>query len=374
MKKLLSSVALVAGIAATGLSHAATGGGATIHNAATLNFNGGQVTASVNVEVLTIGAAPTFASTPETSYAGNSTTVTYTVTSNSNGSDTYDLAVSTNDTDVGAPSNLTITPPSVTLGASITSQPSTPNTVYIPAGSEDNLSAGDTVRINLGGTDYFYTVGAVTVGTPASTSGNTTTAEVPSSLTLTAQGAAPAIGNGNIPLGTQIGEVKTITVTLDAGTPTTPGTDGTHDIVIDGTAGAPGPAGPGDVVDFTDIGTGTITVMSGDATLDKQVRNLTQGGAFASTGVSGRSGDVLEYRLRANTIPGQTVTGAVLTDSIPDYSTYVPNSTLLNGAAVADVAGTSPLVGGLSVNSATGAAGEIVDGEVAEVIFQVTIQ
>jgi uncharacterized repeat protein (TIGR01451 family) len=374
MKKFLGIALAAASLSFAGHGFAATGGGATIHNAATLNFSGGQVTAFVNVEVLTIGSAPTFTSTSETANSGDVVSVTYTITSTSNGSDIYDLVASTNDTNIGAPSNIDILPSGqITLGASITSQPSTANTVYIPAGSESNLVNGDTVRITLGGTDYLYTISGVTAGTPATTVGNTTTPEVATALTLTPIGPAPAIVNGNIPVGTQIGEVQTFTVQLTAGTPTTPGTGGTHEIVIGGTTAAPGPGGPGDVVVINDVGAGEIEVLSGDATLVKTVRNVTAGGGFVATGLTARTGDVLEYRLVAGTIPGETVTGAVLTDSIPPYTTYVAGSTELNGVNVPDVGGTSALVGGLSVNSAGGAAGEIIDGETAEVLFQVTV-
>lgn len=373
MKKILAITATLAGLFAGGQSLAATGGGATIHNAATLSFNGGQVTAYVDVEVLTIGTAPTITSETVVANAGDNVVVQYNIISNSNGSDIYDLTVSTNDTDVSAPSSLTISPPQITLGGSITSRPSQAGTVFIAAGSEGNLAPGDTVRINIGGTDYFYTVDTVTPGTPASTTGNTTTAETPTALSLSPQGAAPAIVAGNVPEGTQVGEVQTFTVELTAGTPTTPGTSGEHEIVIDGTAATPGPGGPGDVVTFTDVGSGSVTVLSGDATLVKDVRNVTSGGSFATSGVTARSGDVLEYRLTASPIPGETITGASITDTIPEFTTYVPNSTTLNGNPVADVGGTSPLVSGLQVNSTGGAAGEIVDGESAVVTFQVTV-
>lgn len=363
-------------ILAMGLSSsvfAATGGGAIIHNAASMTFTGGQVTAYVNVEVLTIGTTPSFTSTNTVANSGDSVNITYTITSNSNGSDIYDMSVSTNDTDVTAPAALSLSPTQVTLGGSITSQPSTAGTIYIPAGSESNFTAGDTIRLNIGGNDYLYTVDSVTAGTSSSTVGNTTTPETPTAIVLTPVGIAPAIAPGNVPVGTQVGEVQTITVSITAGDPTTPGVDGTHEVVIDGTVAAPGPGGPGDVIIFSDVGSSNLTVLSGDATLIKEVRNVTDGGAFATSGVTARTGDTLEYRITAASVPGQNVTGASLTDSIPDYITYVPNSTTLNGAPQADIAGVSPVVGGMDVNSPTGGAGEINDGETAVIIFQVTV-
>jgi len=127
-------------------------------------------------------------------------------------------------------------------------------------------------------------------------------------------------------------------------------------------------------VTFSDIGTGNVSVLSGNASLTKEVRNVTEGGGFATSGVAARSGDVLEYRLTASSIPGETVTGATLTDTLPEFTTYVANSTTLNGAPVADIGPDSPLLTGMPVNSTGGAAGEILDGETAIVTFQVTVE
>ena len=49
---------------------------------------------------------------------------------------------------------------------------------------------------------------------------------------------------------------------------------------------------------------------------------------------------------------GETIINSRLIDSIPTNTTYVPGTTTLNGAAVADVGGTSPLAaGGLAINT-----------------------
>ena len=371
--RIISAAAL---LLAASAGWAATGGGATIHNAATLTFSGGQVTDWVNVEVRTIGSAPNIAvdNANVDTNAGDTGTLTYTVTSTSNGSDDYSLAVNSTDTDVGAP-GLTITPPVITLGASITSQASDASgNVYIPAGSEDDLVVGDQVRINIGGIDYVYEIATLTPGTPASTTGNTTTPETPTVLTFTiVTPAAPVIGAGDVPAGTQIGELLEVVVEVTAGTPDTPGTDGSHEIELSGTTSAPGPGGT--PVTFTDGNASTITSLSGDGTLTKEVRNVTTSGSFATSGVTAGTGDVLEYRLTAAPVAGQNLSGAVITDSIPQYTTYVDGSTTLNGAAVPDAGGTNfPLdEGGLTVNSPGGAAGDVLDGESAVVIFQVTV-
>jgi uncharacterized repeat protein (TIGR01451 family) len=65
--------------------------------------------------------------------------------------------------------------------------------------------------------------------------------------------------------------------------------------------------------------------------------------------------------------------GTTLADPIPAGTTYVPNSTTLNGAAVADVGGAMPFAAARLVNSPGGSAGQIKIGETATVAFRVTI-
>ncbi|HEY9032592.1 MAG TPA: hypothetical protein VIN71_01525 [Pseudomonadales bacterium] len=382
--KTMIKQSVLALVAAAGLGFgpaalAATGGGATIHNAATLSFAGGQVTAHINVEVRTIGSAPTFTvddASPD-GYTGDTFTLNYTITSTSNGTDNYSLAVDTVDNGVSAPSSLSVSPSTVTLGASIASRNSDPaGNIFIPAGSGTGLEVGDQVRINIAGIDYLYQIDSVTAGTVAFTVGNTTTAEVPTRLQVSiVTPGAPVIGlDAVVVAGTQIGEVKDFTVTVEAGSPLVPGVDGSHEVEISGNTSATGPGGT--PVTFEDTTTGTaITVISGEATLLKEVRNVTAGGAFATSGVTARTGDVLEYRLTAGTVPGNNVAGAVVADFIAEYTSYVADSTTLNGNPVVDAGATLfPLdEGGVSVNSATGAAGEIVDGETAVILYQVTV-
>jgi uncharacterized repeat protein (TIGR01451 family) len=63
-------------------------------------------------------------------------------------------------------------------------------------------------------------------------------------------------------------------------------------------------------------------------------------------------GDVLRYTItvtNAATIPS---TGAVLTDSVPSHTTYVTNSTLLNGSPMGQPdGGVSPLASGINLNT-----------------------
>lgn len=354
----------------------AVGGGAVIHNAATLSFAGGQVTVFVEVTVSTVASAPVFDVNPTNidSYPGSVSDFLYTISATSNGSDTYNVSTSSVDAGVSAPGALTITPASVVLGASIASQDSDAGgNVYIPANSEVELAVGDRVLVTVAGNDYVYEIATLTPGTPASTIGNSTTPETPTSLTLTPiTGGAPVISTGTIPAGTQIGEQQVLTVQVTAGTPVTAGVNGVHTLTVSGSTTA---LSGGSAVLFSDGLNATNTVLSGDGTLLKEVRNVTEGGSFATSGVTAKTGDVLEYQLTAASNAGSNLVAAVMEDTIPTYTAYVTNSTTLNGNPVAD-AGTTPFPldeGGIAVNTPSGASGELVDGETAIVIFQVTV-
>lgn len=391
----LSSVALAGvALAFSAGALAATGGGATIHNAATLTYNGGQqATDSVDVDVLTIATAPTItaSTTAVTANAGDIVVVTYTITNNGNGNDTFSLAGGSVDTGVAGSPGLALSTASVALGASVTSAGSAPvnattGTVYVPAGSETGFAVGDTVIV--GG--FAYTVASVIPGTTASTVGSTTTAEVPSQINLTIVGASPVIGIGTVPAGSQLGEQTTFTLTITPNIPTVPGTNGSHDVYVQGNTSAQDTAGS--VVPFTTQGSGqevAITVTSGSVQILKEARNVTKGGAFAASGVTAQPGDVLEYRVTATAIaPYGNAGSSVLVDELPLYSTYNAGTTTLNGSAVADdvAAGTTAfpldsmastgnaLDNGIAANSATGGAGVIVESEAAVVIYRVTVQ
>ena len=375
-------------MAASGTAHAViTAGGSTIHNAATLSFTGGTATSSVDVNVNTIASAPniTVDSVAQSVNANQNATYTYTVTNTANGTDVLSFAA--NSTDVGTTGaaglnvNGTATnATSLTLGGSVTSQANTvANTVVIPAGSETNLAVGDT--INIGGN--LYTISTVTPGTIASTAGNVTTPETPTVIAVTPVGASPAIAVGGVPAGTQIGEQQTFTVVVAASVAAVPGTNGTHTVNLTGTTTAvtQGPAGA--VVPYATSAANSnetiTTVLSPNVTLLKEVRNVTQGGTFATTATA-QSGDTLEYRLTATVVVGASATAASITDEVPAFTTYVPGSTLLNGGAVADgtlpAPGTLPTTaanGGLPVNSVAALPGIINTGSPAVVTFKVTV-
>ncbi|MFA0791604.1 isopeptide-forming domain-containing fimbrial protein [Microbulbifer echini] len=86
------------------------------------------------------------------------------------------------------------------------------------------------------------------------------------------------------------------------------------------------------------------------------------------------AGDILRYTLRVENTGNENMVNATLRDQLPANTTYVAGSTTLNGTAIADVAGASPLAAGMEINTAGEAAGFVGAGAAAlEVTFDVTI-
>jgi uncharacterized repeat protein (TIGR01451 family) len=63
------------------------------------------------------------------------------------------------------------------------------------------------------------------------------------------------------------------------------------------------------------------------------------------------AGETLRYTITANNTGNSDTANVVLRDAVPANTTYVAGSTTLNGAAVADVGGLSPLVTGMLIHS-----------------------
>jgi uncharacterized repeat protein (TIGR01451 family)/fimbrial isopeptide formation D2 family protein len=85
-------------------------------------------------------------------------------------------------------------------------------------------------------------------------------------------------------------------------------------------------------------------------------------------------GDTLRYTIDLRNSGAIPATDVVLTDAMPTNTTYVPASTQLNGAPQADVGGVSPLVGGLTVQSADNPGPGIVSArQNATVTFEVVV-
>ncbi|MFN3585999.1 MAG: hypothetical protein ACK4UT_00730 [Moraxellaceae bacterium] len=403
MKKLnalaqgMGALALVSALAST-QALADTAGGATIHNVARLTYAGAgsDIVAAVDVGVQTVAALPTVQKNTAdiTVISYGTANYTFVITSNSNGSDSFALALSSVDVDTAGTPSLSFrqggTPvSSIVLGASVTSAPSGAGEIYIPAGSQANLNIGDTVRI---GSD-LYTISGVTAGTAASTDliSGITTPETPTTLALSPVGGSPAITAGLIPAGVQVGEQVTLVQRVVASAPSSPTLTATHTVSFTATSTATDLANNPVVYNSAGV-TDTITyVITNTTTLNKFVRNDSRptgnsagtgavtcnGNTFYSGGVTTKTGDTLAYCLRASVATGEpNLTSALITDDIPPYTSYVPNSTSLNGTPVADVGGTTPLAtanGGLIVNSPGEPAGEIAGGDTAVVVLQVVV-
>jgi uncharacterized repeat protein (TIGR01451 family) len=87
----------------------------------------------------------------------------------------------------------------------------------------------------------------------------------------------------------------------------------------------------------------------------------------------------LEYVIIANATGTGDVTGAQITDTVPVFTTYIDDTTTLNGAAVGTPdSGVLPLIATLSINTPGAAAGTltgaITPGNDAIVTFRVTVQ
>ena len=63
------------------------------------------------------------------------------------------------------------------------------------------------------------------------------------------------------------------------------------------------------------------------------------------------AGETLRYTITANNTGNADAVNVMLRDAVPANTTYVAGSTTLNGAAVADVGGLSPLVNGMLIHS-----------------------
>ncbi|WP_428820349.1 hypothetical protein [Microbulbifer sp. MCCC 1A16149] len=88
---------------------------------------------------------------------------------------------------------------------------------------------------------------------------------------------------------------------------------------------------------------GNVPLLRVQKTVELAVDNLTSGIVDPE--------DVLRYTITISNMGGKDATEVRLVDLVPDNTTYVADSTTLNGLVVADNGGESPLVAGLPVSS-----------------------
>jgi uncharacterized repeat protein (TIGR01451 family) len=357
-------------------AQAATSGNATIFNEATVSYTSGgsTLTASddISVTVITLAAAPSISvnTTAQTVDGGANALYNYTVRSNANGVDDYSLSLASVDNAFVSASTDAGVPASVNLWGGIVLS-SGAGTINLPGGSTTGLANGDTVELTVAGNPEQYTVTITNAGS-AEASGS---AEVEAVLTLAPIGGSPAITGANVVVGAQVGEYTGFTLTQTAGTPNTPGTDGTHTNNISGSTTATDALGA--VVNYTTSAAGlneTITTVNSPAiTIAKLWRNVTTGTTFGAPGAGAKPGEVIEYQITVTGDPGATVTDVYLTDIIPNY-TAINTGIVAAPYSGADVYITYTDVAGAGANDYTTTATIANDGDQAEEIPAGTLQ
>lgn len=355
-------------------AQASTSAGATIFNKVTVDYSSGDftgtATADASVTVATLAAKPTVTvdTTAQTTTAGSTVSYVYTVRSNSNGPDTYTLTtpVTSTNTGVTAPTN-TPSAASVALWGGIVVGSGT-GTISLPGGSTSGLAVNDTVELTVNGATNRYTVSGISAGNGASAS----TTETLATVTLTPVSGATAITATNVAAGTQVGQYSSLNLQQKAGTPSVAGTDGTH--VTDLTFTTTATDGSGAVVTYTTSSTDTNEVTT---TVSSPKLAITKTADKASA----KPGEVITYTITVNnTSTTSDASNVTVTDPVPTYTAYVSGSTRLNGITVAGDGATSPLAGGLTVDSDSGrsagvaATGTIPAGQTATITYQVTVQ
>lgn len=335
---------------------AATAVGTTISNTVTVTWTGGTNSASATVNVIIQESAPTlaFVSSVPASLASvaeaAAITLNYTLTSTSNGDDSYDLSAPFAD------NSAVITTPTATvnggtttvsLGASMAlADVTVANTdIAIPGLAADHgLASGETVII--GGTPY--TINSV------SDDGTDTTLTLDTAITIAA--------------GTPIYERLEFTVTFTSGTLQGANTTGDHDITT--TAIVTGNA----TLNGTDLRTVTVT---------KAALGITKAADVANA----KPGDTITYKIVVTNNGSADASSVVITDPLPAFTTYVAGSAESSANAAATYgAGNTALdddtagapddgydFGITTADEATYTVGTLAQGSSIVLFFQVTI-
>lgn len=372
-RRLLAFGLLLVAWAMSSAAWAVTPANTQLTATATLTYTGNStgITSSTTVAVQLVPSAVTIASTFSAPTAsvniaeGGAYSATYTIQSNANGPDTYTIATSYSNTNtvtgmisptVTTASATDVASTTVTLGATAaeTAAPAGATSITVPSdGTADNsvngIAANDTVII--GGNKY-------TVASVTDNASGTSTITLKTALTT-----AVSVGEGiyqYVSFTNQIANVGTqngATNILDLQTTVTSNTS----------SGA--------------VYTSAITINVVAISMTKYVRDVTtpstgttpatyNGHTYYQSGVQAKPGDTLEYLLVVQTSTAG-ISGAVLTDVLPNFTSYVANSTTDNGTSVSDSAGSTafPLAsanGGLNL-------GSIGTSTTVDVTYQVTV-
>jgi len=314
--------------------------------------------------------------------------VVYTVTSNSNGPDDYTLntgaglvlsgTTATDNSNVtfnlGATSSASIADITTFVGTTVAIGSGT--SILVPADGDNTggpnilngLQIGETVVLDMGGTDNQCTVLNIIEGAPGVEANATSTLEVHECLLTT----------GTLGLGDQIGERQDVTLVVSIDNASGPGTVVVN-MEVDSTLLPTGPA-------TTVTGT-TITVVAADLQIYKFVRNVTSGApgtactatpfdclslggnTYYSAGVTALPTEQLEYLVLLYNNAGN-VQNVVVTDPFVIFTSYdplsiqvIPATTALDGGSACSVgtSGTCTVAGALSASNADDSLGTIGD-------------
>ncbi len=320
-------------------AHASTAANTTIRNTVTVNYADAAgtsqtpLTASVDITVSLVESTPALSAPADQTIDASQTAVyNYTITSTANGPDTYNLNVDAIAQSAGiSGSTATLSINSIVLGATtvaadVTIAASGNTDITVPSddtggGAVNGIDAGDTVIIN----GAAFTVASVTDNGGVGTS----------TITVTGNGTALTVSAGTL-----IHEQGSFTLTVDPGTVSDATTDQTITVDISADGGS-GPA--------TDQTTTTVTAVQ--LSISKYVRNVTTGTAGSGTpvtvdgntyypaGVTGVTGNTMEYLVVVANGAGSQATNVVIQDSVPAFTTYVTGSMALDP----DGSGFSPL-------------------------------
>jgi uncharacterized repeat protein (TIGR01451 family) len=274
-----------------------------------------RVSASVTVTVSLVAAAPTVSSPPNPAspvpQGSPAQVLNYTITSNANGSDSYNItsAVVLNQMTAGS-STATPSTNNVTLGGTTLAAPaSNGNTSITVPYDGDKFGASNVNNIGVGQSIVIggaaYVVSGITKNAAADTA----------SITLaSAINSAPT----PIPVGTIIGEQKQFTVSVTTGTISGTFTSGTETVTTTGTEVTNSLAG-------AQATATVITVVRPLLTVSKEV-SADGGNTFPGTPVTAAPGTILTYRITATNGGTTPALNVKFNDPIPPYLTYVANS------------------------------------------------
>lgn len=302
---------LPAGMTATNGTTPVCGGSLVITGNNQLAFSGGTLasSASCNIDVTVTGTA---------AGAHHNTTG----------------VVSATESDAGAPSN--------TATLSVYAAP-TVTKMFTPS----SIVSGESSNMSITVTNPISNPGNLTGVSISDSYGGTITNDGPGSVVCS--GAGSATLSGSVIGGTTVGFING---TLVPGGTCTIYQSVTAASTSTNTTGAPVATGP---VTVTGTAAGPVTLSAGFPILTV-VKS-------ANAGAGVNPGQIVTYAiLVSNTGTGSAI-NVTVTDVVPNFTTYVANSTRLNGISVAGDGATLPLISGMLIdNNASRSAGSFASG------------